>query len=192
MNFDKLMNKEKYVCFSNTENFLDNRFFQKETSLTDNYKIAESNLLNLDFQKKYSNIHYFFKDEIFKLPIELYDVVNCLKKYEKILSLNDNWDGNGEIGFVEDTWKGVVTFLISYSIEVFNKFNEVIDIPKIYPSAEGSIDLDWETDKYGLLINISQFGKIATFYADDKAKQKVEGEFDPNNFNINLLPRAIS
>ena len=78
------------------------------------------------------------------------------------------------------------------SIEVFNKFNEVIDIPKIYPSSEGSIDLDWETDQYGLLINISQFGKRATFYADNKGKQKLEGEFDPKNFNINLLPRAIS
>jgi len=149
-------------------------------------------LLNLDFQKKYDSKHYFFKDESFKLPIELFTIVKCLNEYEKILSLDDNWDGDGAIGFVDDTWKGVATFLTSYAVEIFNKSTKVIDIPKIYPSSEGSIDLDWETDKYGLLINVSQFGQRATFYADDKAKQKVEGEFDPKNFNINLLPRAIS
>ena len=65
------------------------------------------------------------------------------------------------------------------------------DCPKIYPGPNGSIDIGWETSFYDLIINISKSGQLASYYGDNKNNQMTEGAFNPNNFNIQLLPLVI-
>jgi hypothetical protein len=67
-----------------------------------------------------------------------------------------------------------------------------MDIPQIYPGPKGSMDIDWETNSYGLIINIAKGGEQASYYGDNKARQMTEGVFNPREFNINLLPKAIT
>lgn len=138
------------------------------------------------------DISYNFRDEIsFILPIELKEIVNCLKSAEYILTFKDNWDNEGSEGYSVDTWIGASLFLLEYAHQIYAKSGNCIDIPKIYPSSNGSIDIDWETETYGLIVNIAKGGELGTYYGDNKAKQMTEGIFNPKNFNINLLPKAI-
>lgn len=143
-------------------------------------------------KKDLSFFCYKFEENQFEVPIELKEIVQLLKKYESILSLEENWDEQGSEGFLKTTWNAVANFLINYSKVLYEEYGCIIDFPKIYPSAKGSIDLDWETDSYGILINIEKNGTKATFFADDKKEQTIEGCFNPFHFNINLLPKAIS
>lgn len=143
-------------------------------------------------KKDLSHFCYEIGGYQFDIPIELKEIESILKKYESILTLEANWDEHGSEGFLNSTWYAVATFLINYSKNIYEEYGCIVDIPKIYPSAKGSIDLDWETESYGILINITKNGTKATFFADDKKEQVIEGSFNPFNFNINLLPKAIS
>jgi len=192
--------KVKYNLFKVEENqyLLGQQFDEGITvfgqSQKKSFQFPKSEFLNVDYRKKLKiekNISYEFLDTIYYLPKDLSNVVNCLKNSQKILTLKDDWDGEGSVCFSNETWEGVVSFLIEYSKGVFSKSKDVIDIPKVYPSLNGSIDIDWETNDYGILINIDNGGNLGTFYADDKKNQKVEGEFNPRSFNINLLPKAF-
>jgi hypothetical protein len=98
---------------------------------------------------------------------------------ERILKLEENWDDMGGEGFTEETINDVKSFL--------NTIDGYFGPPKLYPSANGSIDIDWETDDYGLLINISKGGNYATYYADNKEGRSEEGSFGLQSFDVNML-----
>lgn len=139
------------------------------------------------------NIKYNFEEFSFEVAVELVNIVELLKQKTKtILNLDDNWDGIGGKAITNETWQASVNFLLTYAQTIFENDDIIIDIPKIYPSLAGSIDIGWETKSYGFLVNISDGGNLAVFYADDKKHQEIEGKFNPHNFNINLLPKAIS
>jgi len=168
------------------------------------YPISETNNLYISEQKKFIlylnkdedirgiGTEYRFNNHIFHIPSFGIKIYQLLKSSEQILKLEDDWDERGSKKITKETWFSTVSFIIKYAEYIYTDLNIVIDLPKIYPSINGSIDLDWETNNYGILMNIADGGKFATFYADDKKNQKSEGEFNPLNFNINLLPKAIN
>jgi hypothetical protein len=138
------------------------------------------------------DIVYTFNEKEYLLPVELKKIRELLISAELILELKDNWDDmNGRI-ISKKTFEGMASFLVNYSSIIYLKYKKIIDFPTISPSLEGSIDLDWETDSYGMLINISDGGDYAAFYGDNKKKkQMIEGSFIPSGFDISLLPLAI-
>jgi hypothetical protein len=119
-------------------------------------------------------------------------LITVLKKAEIILELKDNWDEEGSEHISPTTFSTAVYFLITYAEDIFRYSGNCIDIPSIYPSSNGSIDIDWETETYGLIINIAKDGAEASYYGDNKSSQMTEGVFNPHEFNINLLPKAIT
>lgn len=137
-------------------------------------------------------ISYTFDGNTKNVPETLNKIVKCLTKSERILNLKTNWDGENSEGFSKETWIGVSNFLLNYSYKIYHNYGNLIDLPKIYPSSNGSIDLDWETDNYGMIINVAKGGQLATYYADNIGKQMTEGVFNPMEFNFNLLPKAIT
>jgi hypothetical protein len=156
-----------------------------------------TNLTVPTYKKKpvQSEVHYDYRGQALgKVPFPLKPIVEIIKKSESILKLEDNWDTLGGKSFSEDTWKAAAIFLINYSNEVNDFHGFVIDTPNIYPGPNGSIDIDWETTKYGLIVNIAEGGETATYYADNrdnKNRQMTEGLFNPHKFHVQLLPLAI-
>lgn len=144
------------------------------------------------FKNEPKFVSYTFNEIKINVPETLINIVKCLTKSEKILDLKTNWDGENSEGFSKETWIGVSNFLLNYSYKIYHNYGNLIDLPKIYPSSNGSIDLDWETEKYGMIINVAKGGQSATYYADNKDKQMTEGVFNPMAFNFNLLPKAIT
>jgi hypothetical protein len=165
--------------------------YQPKSSVWTQYNSSQ-NSIYISNEKTETEFRYTFQSFSATLPIDLVAISECIKKSEKIVELPNDWDGEGSENYTQETFIATISFLINYAKQIYLESKICIDIPKIYPSANGSIDIDWETGTYGFLINIAKGGKKATYYADDKKLQMTEGMFNPNSFNINLLPKAIS
>jgi len=75
------------------------------------------------------------------------------EKRNYILNLPDNWDGYGAQPFNEGTLNRAYSLIENILSHFW--FIIGISIPLIQPVADSSIDINWETDKFELLINIS-------------------------------------
>lgn len=142
--------------------------------------------------KNNGGVFYSFLNKKYLLDNNLKEIVELLVKSENILSLENNWDGSGSEKISHQAWAGMSNFLIGYSKRIYKNFGYVIDVPKIYPSLNGSIDVLWETETYGFMINFDKSGEIANYFADNKDDQMSQGVFNPTDFEIHIIPKAIS
>ena len=77
----------------------------------------------------------------------------ALKKFkEDTINLQDDWDGQGSKGFSEELWQNVIDFLLFIYIELYAEKLKV-PFPLVLPNVDGSLDIDWETESFELLIN---------------------------------------
>lgn len=72
---------------------------------------------------------------------------------EYILSLPDNWDGYGADIIDYDSLERAINLLQRLLKNLWKEMFEV-PLPRIQPVPDGSIDLNWKTEKFELLINI--------------------------------------
>lgn len=142
--------------------------------------------------KSTGGVFYSFLNKKYLLDSNLKGIVELLVKSENILKLKNNWDESGSEKISPKAWAGMSNFLIGYSKRIYKNFGYVIDMPKIYPSLKGSIDVHWETETYGFMINFDKSGEIANYFADNKDEQMSQGIFNPTDFEIHLIPKAIS
>jgi predicted CopG family antitoxin len=77
----------------------------------------------------------------------------ALKKFkEDTINLLDDWDGQGSKSFSEELWQNVIDFLLLIYIELHAEELEA-PFPLVLPNVDGSLDIDWETESFELLIN---------------------------------------
>lgn len=100
----------------------------------------------------------------------------AIEKSRDMLSLKNDWDDTGAVpisqiafndmrSFLEQAWEGAE----------FLKEDFDLDIPKINPSGDGSIDLHWKNSDRELLVNIPSDGCFASYYGDDYGDIKITG-----------------
>jgi hypothetical protein len=85
------------------------------------------------------------------------------------------------------TWKTTAYFLLFYAQQVYEIHNVLINKPRIMESVNGSIDIDWETPEYGLIVNIYENGENAFYFGDIKEKDKIRGNFNPQYIENQLI-----
>ncbi len=139
----------------------------EEISLIDN--LDELNLFNI---RQYLNL----KDEI-----------QSSKKH--ILSLGENWDGEGSKAFNIELWKFATEFLI----RLFYKFNSIysinLEVPSILPVGDLSIDIHWKTEEMELTINFSEeFLNLPSFYGKDNKNNEIQGILEIDKIHTVLFP----
>ncbi len=79
----------------------------------------------------------------------------ALKKFkEDTINLQDDWDGQGSKGFSEELWQRVIDFLLIIYIRLYKEELHA-PFPLVLPNTDGSLDIDWETETFELLINFS-------------------------------------
>ena len=111
---------------------------------------------------------------------DLMKIDKIIKKAEKYLDYEDNWDDEGSKGYKEETLNRV-KILLQDGYGFLNK-NTKFNIPEpdVSPGPDGSFDLLWDSKYYSLLANIpedkdkpiSYFG-----YRHDSHKIDISGEF---------------
>ncbi len=111
----------------------------------------------------------------------------ALTESRSILELRDNWDEEGSPRFSEHTWKRAVEFLLAEWSEYFREQGCPMIAPDILPS-KGSIDLQWDTDEFELLVNIpADPRKRASTYGESHGQHKIEDNLDPSKPSRGLV-----
>ncbi len=110
-----------------------------------------------------------------------------IEQARRILELEDDWDGEGSLGYSEDTFNRATEFLTTYVEGLRDLYGIRLPIPRISAGPDGSIDLHWKQPTWELLVNIpTDINEMATFYGDNYETQKVSGSLDPKNFNLGI------
>jgi hypothetical protein len=108
-----------------------------------------------------------------------------IEQGKRILELEDDWDGEGSLGYSKETLNRAESFLKMHIEGLWKSFSIRLPIPKIGPGPDGSIDLYWKQSSWELLVNIpADAHEMATFYGDNYGSIKNRGNLDPTKFNL--------
>src|SRR6266511_2159298 len=112
--------------------------------------------------------------------VALKPLEEAIEQSRSLLSLNDDWDGEGALGYNEATWSRAAD-LLRNSARRFREVHPVIvPVPMILPGPDGSIDLHWKLRQRELLLNIpAEPAELANFYGDDRTGQTIKGFLNP-------------
>ena len=109
-----------------------------------------------------------------EFPIELRKAID---ESNSLLELNDDWDGEGSLGYSESTLKKTIQYLEENARAYFLSSGVWITAPAICPGPNGSIDLLWKLDDRELLINIPvEDNGLANYYGDDLGINTIKGK----------------
>jgi hypothetical protein len=105
------------------------------------------------------------------LPREINSLLDSINKSRSLLELGDNWDGEGSVGYTEQTWIRARDFLMRNAIRLYQSQKKFFDPPEIMAGPNGSMDLHWKTDARELLINVpARSEETISYYGDDRAE----------------------
>lgn len=106
-----------------------------------------------------------------------------IERSKEILELQDDWDGEGAVGYSPATLDRAILFLKEHRAGLWRSYGSRLPVPTIGPGPVGSIDLYWKQRDWELLINIpADIQESATFYGNKYGSQKIKGAFDPAKF----------
>lgn len=131
-------------------------------------------------------------EEVISIPFELRDLYQEINKSKYILDLSENHDDQGGDEYNEGTWKKAIIFLSKYISWIYTESGKIISSPKIFHGPDGSIDIQWKTNEFKLLINVPSENDIATFYGNYQDSQEIEGSFNLENYKLQLLPSLVT
>ncbi len=94
-----------------------------------------------------------------------------------MLDWEDDFDGEGSPAYKEETWTCARDFLEDNMTRIWKEHKVVIDVPRIRPGPDGSIDIQWHNDKRHLLLNIPEDVTEPATYYGKSAFGHVEGSF---------------
>ncbi len=106
---------------------------------------------------------------------------------KRILTLEEDWDGEGSPVYSEGTLNRAIAFLMMHLEQLWRQFGVCPPIPKIGPGPDGSVDLHWREPSWELLVNIpADTNELAAFYGDNYGAQKIKGSLESQKFNLGI------
>jgi len=109
-----------------------------------------------------------------------------IERAREMLTLPKDWDGEGSVNYLEDTFDRAVEFLKTHS-KFLKDFGLRMPVPAITAGPNGSIDIHWKRVSWELLVNIpADSSKMASFYGDNYGVQQIRGTVDPETCNSGL------
>jgi len=113
------------------------------------------------------------------VPPELASLAQTLNRSGELLELADDWDEQGSPGYQESTLERARHFVWTSALRLWEAFELSIDIPRILPGPDGSIDIHWKHGQRQLFANVpADDDKPATYYGDDRSQNVVKGSLD--------------
>ncbi len=125
----------------------------------------------------------------FLIPARMRGLIDAIHGSREILSLEENWDGDGALRCSEATWNRAVGFLARNSSQLWESTRIIPATPYIEPVPDGSIHLDWMLEHKELLITIpASLDELISYYGDDgNGGKQVKGTMDLEDRNDWLL-----
>ena len=106
---------------------------------------------------------------------------------ERLLALEENWDGEHSPGYAKDTLDRAAMFLRVQDQLLWELRKIRLPVPNINPGPDGSIDLFWEQVSWELLVNIpATRTQAASFYGEGAGAGMIKGNLDTSEPNVEL------
>lgn len=119
------------------------------------------------------------------------EIEAAIELSRRILDLPEDWDEQGAVAIQEATWLRATHFLWRHAHWLLRVRDLEIEVPKIDPLADGSIDLHWEVaGEYELLLNFpADPAERARFYGDtfEEGAFVRSDKVDPNGFDKGFI-----
>src|SRR5438270_12002922 len=88
------------------------------------------------------------------LPYQLSHFSEVFESSRHLLTLADDWDGNGGGAFTEDHWRSMIRFIADNVAWLWERRGMTIEAPDISPGPGQTIDVYWQTNNFEMLLNI--------------------------------------
>ncbi len=98
-----------------------------------------------------------------------------IERAQQIVSLNDNWDGEGSQGYSQDTFDRTVKVLGRCSSTVRRECGRSMPVPTIGAGPDGTIDIYWSTATWTLLFNIPVNPNDPVTYSGKQSNRLIKG-----------------
>ncbi len=123
------------------------------------------------------------------LPAILRHLASVITASRALLDLEDDWDGEGSVGYSYETWFRAIRFLASSAERLWEELGIVTPAPDIGAGPDGSIDLHWPLPHRELLINFPRdTTQDAGFYGDDGNRgEPIEGKLSTDRSRMWVL-----
>ena len=121
----------------------------------------------------------------FEAPSPIEEAITASRS---ILQLPHGWDDAEAKPILTETWERAAQYLRGLESMLRLHFGRDLPIPHIGPVPNGSIDLDWDSPRFALLINVPEDPKApAQFYGDDRGSLSVKGTVDLSHSRFPLM-----
>ena len=118
-------------------------------------------------------------------------VLSAILESRSILALADNWDDEGSVGYLEQTWKRATDFLHMQALAARSTFHVRLAAPLIAPASNGSIDIFWSGREGKLLLNFpSNDDAFATYYGETSRGDTTGGQILSDRPRLDLIQWA--
>jgi len=113
------------------------------------------------------------------VPPELASLAQTLDQSSELLELADDWDEQGSPRYHESTLQRARQFVWTNTLRLWEALELSIDVPRILPGPDASIDVHWKHGQRQLFVNVPvDDDKPATYYGDDRSRNVVKGSLD--------------
>ncbi|MBN2559966.1 MAG: hypothetical protein JXQ75_03440 [Phycisphaerae bacterium] len=122
------------------------------------------------------------------LPPALAAVAQAVRDSHSIVEREAEWDEEQAevLTCSEDTWRHAMEILVLHAKTVWYERGVVVNVPTISAGPEGSVDLYWTAEPYGLLLNVpADADESPSYYGDDRENP------DTNRTSGKLKPGAV-
>lgn len=97
---------------------------------------------------------------------------NLEEQIQKLISLGDNWDSEGAVAIKKETADKAIKYIQIVKKKILELSGlELKENPRISPGPDESIDLEWRTADYHILINIPPGSELPDYSAKIKNKE---------------------
>jgi hypothetical protein len=104
-----------------------------------------------------------------KLSYKLKHIADAINDSKILLDLEEDWDEDGANATNFETYKNAINFLVNYSTHILNNFRLILKKPFIDITRDGSISIQWDTDKAVFLIIFKKNkNEFAYYYGQEK------------------------
>lgn len=127
-------------------------------------------------------------EKTFILDRHLVNIKNVIVSSENLLKLENDWDDEGAISTNKVIYGRAIDILLNYCRHIMNNFKIIVSAPEINITKDGSIDLEWRSKDYILLLNIQNSEDfIVQYYGEDyKSKTIIKGIIESYTINNDL------
>jgi hypothetical protein len=161
---------------------------QNQTGFRLQWPNPPQHLMNLRYDRLATQTNELITFNLYSPDVAIKHIRETIEQSRSILSLQDDWDGEGTSAYRASTWERATEFMQQNLLSMYLTFSSRVDVPRILPGPNGSIDLHWKTGYQELLINIPEDpNEPANFYGDNKLGQSVKGTLDTSKKHEWLL-----